>query len=64
MKKTKKELEAEMALEARLKKESENNDTKYAIKLVERIVLGFLAAFGLGVIGVLVSVFAEWIKKH
>ena len=40
MKKTKKEIEAEMALEARLKKESENKDTKYAIKLVERIVLG------------------------
>lgn len=64
MRKTKKELEAELELQKTLDAERITSDEKYAIKLIERIVLGILAAFGLGVIGVLVKVFADWVSKH
>ena len=64
MRKTKKDLEAEIELQKKLEAEREESNNKYAIKLIERIVLGILAAFGLGVIGVLVKVFADWVSKH
>lgn len=63
MKKTKKQLEQELEQQAILEKEREISNELYAIKLIEKIVLGALAAFGLGVIGILVKVIADYTSR-
>ena len=61
--KSARELELEIELRESLEKERERSDGKYAMKLIEKIVLGMLAAFGLGVIGTLVKVLADYASR-
>jgi VIT1/CCC1 family predicted Fe2+/Mn2+ transporter len=62
-KKSADELQRELELRETLEKERAKSDDKYAIKLVEKIVLGLLAAFGLTVVGVLAKVFSDYLSQ-
>jgi len=61
--KTKEQLQRELELRDTLQAERETSDKKYAMKLTEKIVFGFLTAFGLGVTAILVKVVVEYLKS-
>jgi hypothetical protein len=61
--KSARELQRDIELRETLDKEREVSDDKYSIKLIEKIVIGMLAAFGLGVIGILVKVVADYVAR-
>lgn len=52
---TKQQLEAELELEKKLSLQREESDRKYAIKLVEKIVFGFVGIVLTVVIGALLA---------
>ena len=57
MEKTKEQLQAELDLIATLKDERKVSDDSYAVKLVEKIVFGFILMIATAIVGYLVSIF-------
>lgn len=55
--KTKEQLQSELDILNKLKEERRISDNSYAIKLVEKIVFGVMAAIAVAVIGYLVTAF-------
>lgn len=59
-----KELERQIALDNRLKKEREEADKIYAVKLVEKVVYAFFALIATSVVIALLKVAIEYINVH
>ena len=55
MEKTKEELEIEVAFLRHVEEERRQNDSRYAIKLVERVVFGLVALIATSVIIAIIS---------
>jgi len=53
--KTKEELQSEIVLLERLKKEREESNNLYAMKLVEKLVFGIIALGAVAVVGAILS---------
>jgi cell division septal protein FtsQ len=60
--KTAEQLQAELNVQAALREERKTSDNAYAVKIVERIVFGFLAILATAVVGGIVDIVISHFK--